>query len=177
MAPLREKISGDFQDMKLSKGKKLALTALGLIIVAGAVTVTLWTQRAAAEDFITAKIERGNIRHSVTATGTLQAVTTVQVGTQVSGTISALYADFNTQVHKGQVIARLDPAQFQAQLAQANATWLSAQATQQNAQNNVLAADAAIQSAQANVDHADAALKDAQTSADRTRKLVEAGVG
>jgi HlyD family secretion protein len=64
---------------------------------------------------------------------------------------------------------------LQAQLAQANATWLSAQASQQAAQSNVLASDAGVQAAQANVDRADAAMMDAQTTADRTRKLVEAG--
>ena len=57
----------------------------------------------------------------VGATGTLQAVTTVQVGTQVSGTIQELYADFNSIVHKGQVIARLDPSLFQTQIEQARA--------------------------------------------------------
>ena len=103
-------------------------------------------------------------------------MTTVQVGTQVSGTISQLYADYNSQVKKDEVIARLDPSQMQAQLAQATATWMSTQATVQSAQSNVNAADAAVQASQANVDHSDAALQDAQTSADRTTKLVAAGV-
>jgi HlyD family secretion protein len=139
--------------------------------------IAAWRMATAAKppQFTTAPVRRQTIVKTISATGALQAVTTVQVGTQVSGTISELDADFNTQVHKGQVIARLDPSQFQAQLAQANATWMAAQASQQAAQNNVLAGDAAIQAAQANVDHADAALKDSQTSADRTRKLVEAG--
>lgn len=127
--------------------------------------------------FTTAPVRRQTISKTISATGALQAVTTVQVGTQVSGTISELDADFNSQVHKGQVIARLEPSQFQAQLAQANASWMSAQASRQAAQNNVAAADAAVLAAQANADHADAALKDAQASADRTRKLVDAGVG
>ena len=70
---------------------------------------------------MTAKVERGNLRNSVTATGTLQAVTTVQVGSQASGTISALYADFNSTVKKGQVIAQLDPSVEQAQVQQARA--------------------------------------------------------
>ena len=61
------------------------------------------------------------MRDVVAATGTLQAVTTVQVGTQVSGTVSWLGADFNSIVHKGQVIAKLDPSLFQAQVEQARA--------------------------------------------------------
>ena len=67
----------------------------------------------------TALVTRGAVRDMVAATGTLQAVTTVQVGTQVSGTVSWLGADFNSIVHKGQVIARLDPSLFQTQVEQA----------------------------------------------------------
>lgn len=152
----------------------LAMGALALLGVAAGV----WrlTAAPAAPQYGTAKVRRQTVARSISATGTLQAVTTVQVGTEVSGTVSELYADFNSHVKKDQVIARLDPSQFQAQVAQANAAWMSAQATVQSAQNNVVAADAAVQSAQSNVDREDAALKDAQTSADRTRKLVAAGV-
>ena len=56
---------------------------------------------------MTARVERGNLRNTVTATGTLQAVTTVQVGSQASGTISALNVDFNSIVKKGQVVGKL----------------------------------------------------------------------
>jgi HlyD family secretion protein len=70
----------------------------------------------------TAVVSRGPVVDRVQATGTLQAVTTVQVGTQVSGTISALYADFNSRVRKGQVLARLEPSLFQTQVDQASAT-------------------------------------------------------
>jgi len=79
--------------------------------------------------FLTAEIERGDITIMVTATGTLEAVTTVQVGSQVSGTISALYADFNSQVKKGQLIAQLDPTFLKAQVAQAQADFESAKAS------------------------------------------------
>jgi len=126
--------------------------------------------------FESAKVSLQTITKSVSATGTLQALTTVQVGTQVSGTISELHADFNSTVKKDQVIARLDPSQLQAQFAQANATWQSALATAQAARNNIVAGDAGVQSAQANVDRTDAALQDAQKSYDRTRQLVDAQV-
>jgi HlyD family secretion protein len=76
----------------------------------------------------TAQVTRGDIADTVGATGTLQAVTTVQVGTQVSGTIQELYADFNSLVRKGQVIARLDPSLFQTQIEQARANLIRAQA-------------------------------------------------
>jgi len=80
----------------------------------------------------TAAVERGPLQVAITATGTLQAVLTVQVGTQVSGTVSAIYADFNSQVKKGQVIARIDTTLLRASLsdAQSNMDKTAAQARQ-----------------------------------------------
>lgn len=157
--------------------KRRWMIAAGAVVFLGAAVAT-WRIAASpkAAAYGTVKVRRQTISKTINATGTLQAVTTVQVGTQVSGAISELYADFNSQVKKDQVIARLDPSQFQAQLAQANASWLSTQANVQSAQNNVIAADAAVQAAQANVDRTDAALKDSQTSYDRTKSLVDAKV-
>jgi len=157
--------------------KRRWMIAAGAVVLLGAGVAT-WRIAASpqAAAYGTAKVRRQTISKTINATGTLQAVTTVQVGTQVSGAISELYADFNSQVKKDQVIARLDPSQFQAQLAQANASFLSTQATVQSAQNNVIAADASVQAAQANVDRTDAALKDAQVSYDRTKSLVDAKV-
>jgi len=71
--------------------------------------------------YLTADVQKGDISILVTATGTLEAVTTVQVGSQISGTILALYADFNDKVKKGQVLAQLDPTFLKAQVAQAEA--------------------------------------------------------
>jgi HlyD family secretion protein len=79
-------------------------------------------------------VTRGDIEQAVTATGTVNAVTTVQVGTQVSGTIKTLYVDFNSRVKKGQVIAQIDPSTFEAQVQQAQANLLSAQASLQKAE-------------------------------------------
>ncbi|MGH9329897.1 MAG: efflux RND transporter periplasmic adaptor subunit, partial [Vicinamibacterales bacterium] len=76
----------------------------------------------------TAQVTRGDIVDTVGATGTLEAVTTVQVGTQVSGTVQELYADFNSIVRKGQVIARLDPSLMQTQIEQQQANVARAQA-------------------------------------------------
>jgi len=67
------------------------------------------------------RVERGDIRSVVTATGTINPVVTVLVGSQVSGTIKALHADFNSQVRDGQTIAQIDPAIFEAQVEQARA--------------------------------------------------------
>jgi HlyD family secretion protein len=84
---------------------------------------------------LTAKVQRGEIRDVVDATGTVNAVITVQVGSQVSGSIAKLNADFNSRVHKGDVIALIDPQLFQGALQQAAADW-------QNARANVAAAEA-----------------------------------
>ena len=78
------------------------------------------------EQYKTEKADRGNITQTVTATGTLSAVTTVQVGSQVSGVISRLYADFNSRVKKGQLLAELDPTPFQQQVEQRQADVLKA---------------------------------------------------
>ena len=79
------------------------------------------------QQYKTEKADRGNVTMTVTATGTLSAVTTVQVGSQVSGVIARLYADFNSTVKKGQMLAELDPTPFQAQVEQRQADLTQAQ--------------------------------------------------
>jgi len=81
----------------------------------------------------TEKISRGEIKSVVTATGTVNAVTTVSVGTQVSGTIKKLFVDYNSPVKKNQLLAQIDPATFQAQVDQARANLLSAKANLEKA--------------------------------------------
>jgi HlyD family secretion protein len=81
----------------------------------------------------TAAVTRGDVRPNVQATGTLQAVSTVEVGSQVSGRISELHADFNSIVRRGQVIARLDPSLFQAEVEQAKATLMRLEAEENRA--------------------------------------------
>ena len=105
----------------------LILLLLGLVSASGFAYYT-YTKKAAPPTVTTAAITRGDVVDTVGATGTLQALTTVQVGTQVSGTIESLYADFNSLVKKGQVLARLDPSLFQTQIEQANANLIRAQA-------------------------------------------------
>jgi HlyD family secretion protein len=93
-----------------------------------AVLLWIWFQRAPPVRYTTAVVDRGDIVQTVGATGALQAVVTVQVGSQVSGTIKELHADFNSVVKKGQLIARLDPSSFEAKTAQASANVVSAKA-------------------------------------------------
>jgi HlyD family secretion protein len=90
--------------------------------------------RAPTERFLTSRLGVGNIDRVVMATGTLEAVETVQVGTQVSGMISELDADYNSLVHKGEVIARLDPSLFKAEVEQARSALAAAQASLEQAQ-------------------------------------------
>ncbi|HEX8293429.1 MAG TPA: efflux RND transporter periplasmic adaptor subunit, partial [Pyrinomonadaceae bacterium] len=97
------------------------------------------------------KAERGSLRNTVTATGTLQAVTTVQVGSQASGTISALYADFNSAVKKGQLLAQLDPSVAQAQVLQARANLAQAQAQLQQARAGVSQSQAGVAQSRAGI--------------------------
>src|SRR5262245_61824554 len=97
----------------------------------------------------TALVTTGSIVNAGSATGTLQAVTTVLVGTQVSGTISWLGADFNSIVHKGDVIARLDPSLFDAQIAQARASLARSSAQVENDRVQVADAQTKFQRAEA----------------------------
>ncbi len=122
-----------------------------------------------------AAVGRGDIVKTISATGKLQAVTTVQVGSQVSGRIAELHADFNSRVKKGQVIARLDPALFQAQLEQARGNVANAEARVQTAETAVGDAQAAVNSAQANRQKMQAARDDAKRAFDRYNELVSTG--
>src|SRR4030095_6448220 len=134
----------------LSRKKQLMLGggALAVLALAG---FYFWGGQSNAPQYMTAKVERGSLRNTVTATGTLQALTTVQVGSQASGTISALNVDFNSQVKKGQVIAQLDPAVPQAQVLQSRANLENARAGLQQARAAVAQSRAGTSDAQAKV--------------------------
>src|SRR4029078_3521262 len=109
---------------------KKAIVTLLLAAVVGGSGYAAYHYRETGPKFTvnTATVTRGDVVDTVGATGTLQAVTTVQVGTQVSGTIQQLNADFNSLVKKGQVLARLDPSLFQTQIEEAKANPVRAQA-------------------------------------------------
>ena len=105
--------------------KKLVII---LVVIIAAVTVGVYFYAGKKPEitYRTAKVERGPLVSSVSSTGTLAAVITVQVGTQVSGTIQKLFVDFNSSVKKGQAIAEIDPALFTAQVEQTRGNYLSA---------------------------------------------------
>lgn len=95
--------------------------ALAGVVIAAAVIYVSAGNDGKHPTFRLASVERGPILSSVSSTGTLSAVITVQVGSQVSGQIKELFADFNSEVREGQVIAQIDPENFEARVRQAEA--------------------------------------------------------
>src|SRR5437879_13555498 len=127
-----------------------------LILIGVAVLVGLFAafglNRSTQAQHFTAKVERGDIHDVVDATGTINAVITVQVGSQVSGTIAKLNVDFNSRVHKGDIVALIDPALFQGALLQASADLDNAKANVAAAKANLEKAKAASQPTKADYD-------------------------
>ncbi len=106
------------------------------IVALAAVTLFTGCKEEQKTSFSTAKVEKGNIQTSITATGTIEPVTSVTVGTQVSGIVSKLYVDYNSVVKKGQIIAELDKTNLISELNTAKANQSSAQSTLNYEQSN-----------------------------------------
>ncbi|HBO84108.1 MAG: hypothetical protein A2073_07890 [Deltaproteobacteria bacterium GWC2_42_11] len=124
----------------------------------------------------TVSAERGDIQSSISATGSLNAVTTVLVGSQVSGMIRELYADFNSPVKNGQVIALIDDAPFIARVKQAEANLEAALAGIENAKANIANLKARREAARADIDKAKLAVNDAKRNLDRITGLWREGL-
>jgi HlyD family secretion protein len=142
------------------KKSRWLMVAGSVVVIAAAIYFAL--NRNAQVRHFTAKVERGEINDAVEATGTINAVITVQVGSQVSGTIAKLNADFNSRVHKGDIVALIDPALFKGALLQASADL-------ENAKANLVAA-------QANLEKAKAGLVQTKADYDRTVGLFQSGI-
>jgi HlyD family secretion protein len=136
----------------------IPLVLAGVLAVGGFAAYHYVAGHGQALPYRTVRVERGAITASVTATGTLNAVVMVLVGSQVSGTIKDMNADFNTAVRKGQVIARIDPALFEAAVNQARADVKAAQST-------VLKQEAQLEQARTSADNARAAFAEARALA------------
>ena len=155
----------------VNKKKKylIAIVVIIIILAGGYFIYQSMDRKGSNQKFRFAKVERGDIAFVVTATGTINPVTTVLVGSQVSGTIKALYADYNSGVKQGQVIAQIDPAIFEAQVEQGRANVLNAQANQLSAQSN-------LENTRANLVKAEVAVAEVKRTLDRHRPLLERNV-
>lgn len=168
-------------------------TAARIVVVLAAAGAATWwwlgrEKERAEEKYRTEAIDRGEVILSVTATGSISAVTTVQVGSQVSGIIARLHADFNSPVQRGQLLAELDPTNFEALVAQRRADRLQNEVQMRNAetafrrqerlieerlaaQSDFDGAKAAYEAAAAQVEQAEAALRQAETNLRYTKIL------
>lgn len=152
--------------MKLSswftRRRVIALLVIAVLAAGGVVAVRRVSQRRTAVHYITRPVGYADIAASVNETGTVNPVNppgTVQIGTQVSGTINAIYVDYNSKVTKGEVLATLDPTMFQATVDQDRANLLAAQATAAAADSTVQQQQAAMQAAQATLSQDQATLR------------------
>jgi HlyD family secretion protein len=158
----------------MTRHRGTAAIATGVVCGLVVVVAWEWARASSGVEYRTARVERGDLNVTVSATGNPNAVVTVQVGSQVSGNIQALFADFNTKVSKGDLIARIDPAPFQTRVDQAKATLDAARAAVSNsqavveqAQANIQAANSSLAAARANIVKASALVEDARTRVDR----------
>jgi HlyD family secretion protein len=158
--------------------RKLGLVAiLLLLILCGAAGFYWFTSNGRAPSYRTAAVERGELLSTISATGTLNAVVTVQVGTQVSGRIDQILVDYNSPVKKGLLIARIDPSIFEAKVNQAQADLESAGASVLTQKASVARAQADLANAKANVVRQEVAVRDAKIKLDsRVRLYAEGGI-
>ncbi|MBS1826348.1 MAG: efflux RND transporter periplasmic adaptor subunit [Acidobacteria bacterium] len=159
--------------------RRWVAAAMMALVVLAAVGTWVYESSRATVEYVTTLVDRGDIHSTVTTTGNLNAVTTVQVGSQVSGNIKELHADFNTKVTKGQLVALIDPAPFQAAVDQSKAVLnsgraavMTAQATLAKSQSDLASALANVASQKANVTKALSVMKLASTEAKRRETLI-----
>ena len=165
---------GIFSKKSLMSAAVVAVGGAGLWFFLGGKAEALYT---------TAKVDRGTVRSNISATGNCNAVVTVQVGSQVSGNIKALYADYNTKVTKGQLVAEIDPQVFQARVDQArasldsaNAAVVSAKAQVEKSNADIASARAAAANQNAAIAKANAAARDAKTKLNSRTILYGQGI-
>ena len=149
--------------------RTIALLIVAALAVGGVITVQRLGQRRNAVRYITRPVQYADISSTVTETGTVNPVDSIQVGTQVSGTIASLGADYNSRVKKGQVLATLDPTSFQASVEQQSAALAAAQSTAAASQSSLAQSQVAVRTAQANYQQQLASLRNAQAGVTKAR--------
>ncbi|MGE3539987.1 MAG: efflux RND transporter periplasmic adaptor subunit [Candidatus Tectimicrobiota bacterium] len=155
---------------------RLLIATLLLALLGGGLLLWLgpaYLGQEAPPRYTTAPVERGAISTTVNATGTVNAVSTVQVGTQVSGTIQKLFADYNSAVQEGDIIAQIDPAPLATKVSQARANVSNAKAAVQVAQAAMDNTNAAIDTARANAESARANVDKARVGLADARRILE----
>lgn len=143
-----------------------------LILLVGVAAYRSFSGEEKTIEYITSKVEKKTVEAHVAATGAIESTTTVTVGSQVSGPVSDVLVDFNSRVEKGQILAKIDPSQFLAQQARADASLQSATAGLANAQANLAGQTAAVQQAEVAIRTAQVTLQQVQG----TLAASEAGV-
>ncbi len=135
---------------------KRFLALIAFIVISAGITLsfTMFNHKGAEYQYFTEMVERGPLRSIVNATGNVQAVVTVQVGSQVSGQIEAIYADFNSRVKRGQLLAKIDPRTYQAQLENSKANLAAAQSHTRAAMADLATQQANLMSSKANLEAA-----------------------
>jgi len=164
--PMRPSIVTAPRPLKRSRSKWLkwgAAAGVALILIVGGLLLRAHLQDAITYE--TVPVERGSVQARITATGNLNAVVDVLVSSQVSGNIKALYADWNSKVKKGELVALIDPEIFQAQVDQANATFRSAHSATITAQAQIEKAKSDLSAAIANEKNAEAVMAKDQANA------------
>jgi len=163
------------QKRQMGRRRVSVISLLALLVLGGAAGFYWWGNGSRQAAFRTTAVERGDIQSTISATGTLNAVITVQVGTQVSGTISQLLVDYNSPVKKGMLIARIDPATFEAKVNQARADLESSRAAVMNQRAAVVRSQADLANARANVVRQEVAVRDAKIKLDSRARLFREG--
>jgi HlyD family secretion protein len=148
------------------------VAAAVVVIAAIVVSVIAVRSHAATVTYTTVPVQTGSLSQTVTASGTLNPQNTINVGTQISGTISEIDADFNAHVRKGQVLAKIDPSSFQAALDQARASLAQTQAQAQASGATASGGPAAVAAAQAQAQAQAAAARVAAANSDASRAAI-----
>ena len=172
MEPRNEIHDENDKRSRLKVGVTAGIILGGLAIAAG------WALRRSPEPpkYLTARVEQGPITSVVQATGTINPLTTVPVGSYVSGTVKYIFADFNSRVHAGQVLAQLDPEVYEAQVTQARGNLDNAIANKKNLEAAIVVQEAVIKTNEANLERSKAAADYARVTARRFQQLSNDGV-
>ncbi len=160
----------------MKKSLKVGIALGGFVVVIGLVSFSLFGEDVQETEFFTTEVARGSIQNTVSATGTVEPVVTVQVGSQVSGQIETLYADFNSVVGAGQLLAKLDPRTFQSALENSRASLVSANSRVTTAEADLINAHASLANSLAGLEATRVDTEKAAILFRRAEEMKEAGL-